>query len=208
MKRLTLSFALILLTGITYAGNTLNIDTGKSIPVFTAVEQPPQYPGGATGLGKDIVKKLAYPDVARLIGIKGRIVLTFVVDRDGKMVEITPVNCIGAGCESEAVKALQSLKTWLPGVQKGKPVRVQYSIPIGFNIDKDKIKMKELRSSAYGFLFNIKDTIYTLDEAETILGKSFKANQVVIAEPYFNQNNDEKYLMPDKKEVYLIKIKG
>ena len=208
MKRLTLSCALILLAAITHAGTILNIDTGKLNKTFTAVEKVPEYPGGVSGLSKDITKNLKYPDVARLIGINGRIILSFVVDRDGKMVEVTPINCIGAGCESEAVKTLQSLKTWQPGIQKGKPVRVQYSIPINFAISKGTVKLKDLRASTYGFLFKIKDTLYTIDEAQDILGKSFQSDQVEIAEPFYNADNDPKFIMTDKKEIYVVKMKG
>jgi protein TonB len=208
MKRLTFFLLLILLADITYAGTTLNIDTNKSNKVFTAIEHPPEYPGGPLAFNKHITENLKYPDVARLIGVNGRIVLTFVIDRDGKVVEVTPTNCIGAGCESEAVKVLQSLKTWNPGIQKGKPVRVRYSVPINFAISKGTVKLNDLRASNYGFIFKIKDTLYTIDEAQDILGKAFQSDQVEIAEPFYNADNDSKYIMPDKKEVYVIKMRG
>jgi len=208
MKRLTLSCVLILLAAITHASSILNIDTGKLNKTFTAVERAPEYPGGTAAINKHIVKNLKYPDVARLIGINGRVVLTFVVNRDGKVVEVTPVNCIGAGCESEAVKTLESLDTWKPGIQKGKPVRVQYSLPINFSAPMGKVNFKTLRASNYGFLFKIKDTLYTIDEAQDILGKSFQSDQVEIAEPFYNADNDPKFIMTDKKEIYVLKMKG
>ena len=208
MKRLTFSLLLILLAGITYAGITLHIDTGKSNKVFTALEHPPEYPGGPLAFNKHIAENLKYPDVARLIGVNGRIVLTFVIDRDGKVVEVTPTNCIGAGCESEAVKVLQSLKTWQPGIQNGKPVRVQYRVPINFSIGNGKVKLGDLRASNYGFVFKIKGALYTINEAQNILGKSFLSDQVEIAEPFYNADNDSKFIMPDKKEIYIIKMKG
>lgn len=207
MKRLTFFLVLFLASSITRASITLNIDTNKSKLIFTAVERPPEYPGGAAAFNKHILKNLKYPDVARVIGINGRVDLQFVVDREGKMVEITPMNCIGAGCESEAVKALQLLKTWKPGIVNGKPVRVQYTVPINFIVEKDKVSMNDLRSFNYGFLFNIKGIIYTLDEAQVILGKFFKAEQVEIAEPFFNADSEQKFMMPDKKEIYIVKIK-
>ncbi|WP_454801474.1 energy transducer TonB [Mucilaginibacter phyllosphaerae] len=208
MKHLALFIALLLLCLITYSANALNIDTGKTKSVFTAIEHPPIYPGGDGNFGRDVVKNLKYPEVAKLIGINGRIVVSFIVDKDGKMTDITPVNCIGAGCESEAVKAMQSLKIWQPGIQKGKPVRVQYSIPINFAINKGKVKLSDLRSSHYGFLFKLNDSLYTIDEAQNILGKSFQSDRVEIAEPFYNIDSDPKFFMPDKKEVYVIKLKG
>lgn len=208
MKRLVFLLLLIFAAGITRTSAALNIDTTKSTKVFTAIEHPPEYPGGPAAFNKHITDNLKYPDVARLIGVNGRIVLTFVIDREGKVVEVTPTNCIGAGCESEAVKVLQSLKTWQPGIQKGKPVRVQYSVPISFSIGNGIVKLSDLRASKYGFVFNIKDTLYTIDETQNILGRSFLSDQVEIAEPFYNADNDSKFIMPDKKEIYVVKMKG
>nr|WP_067059754.1 energy transducer TonB [Mucilaginibacter sp. L294] len=208
MKRLIFFSLLILLATITRATATLNVDTTKSTAVFTAIEHPPQYPGGVAAFNKHITENLKYPDVARLIGVNGRIVLTFVIDRDGKVVEVTPTNCIGAGCESEAVKVLQSLKTWQPGIQKGKPVRVQYSVPISFSIGNGKVTFNDLRASKYGFVFKIRDVLYTIDEAQNILGKSFLSDQVEIAEPFYNTDSDPKFMMPNKKEIYIVKMKA
>jgi protein TonB len=216
MKRLYTLFALLLVTKI--AAAQVAPDTTKKTPptvkelpkdrrVFTAIEQEPQYPGGTAAFGNYISRNLKYPDVARLIGIDGRLIMTFIVERDGRISSATPVNCIGAGCEAEAVKVLQESKPWTPGVQNGKPVRVQYSVPINFVVEKGKVKMKELLASNYGFVFNIKDRLYTLDEAKEIIGSSFQSDQVKIAEPFYNADNNPKFLMPDKKEVYVVKMK-
>ncbi|RYY08438.1 MAG: hypothetical protein EOO04_40020 [Chitinophagaceae bacterium] len=139
------------------------------------------------------------------MGINGNLFMTFVVEKDGTVGDIHPVRCIGAGCESEAASVLANSPKWLPGTQKGKPVRVQYTVPINFSIPNGKVSLKDLRKSDYGFLFFIKGTTYTIDEAETILGKSFMSDKVEIAEPF---NDEEKYPMPNKKEVYLIKMKA
>jgi len=154
-------------------------------------------------------KNLKYPEVARLIGIDGRLVVSFVVNKDGRIVQATPENCIGAGCEAEAVRLLTASPTWKPGTVDGKPVSVMYTIPINFTIGKGKVTtyMKNLRNSAYGFVFNIKGTLYTIDEAQKILGDSFPSDLIELAEPFYNYNKVEKFEMPDKKEVYLLILK-
>jgi len=94
-------------------------------------------------------------------------------------------------------------------MQDGKPVRVQYSVPIGFTIGgNEKTNMRSLRNSDYGFVFSIKDTLYTIDEAQKILGRSFDPNDVRAAEPFYNYDKLPKFDMPDKKEVYLIIMKS
>jgi protein TonB len=175
---------------------------------FRAVEVLPEFPGGIQAFGKYLSKNVKYPEVARLIGINGKVRLSFVVERDGRVTDVTPMNCIGAGCEAEAVTVLQNSPQWSPGVQDGKAVRVQYTVPIDFSITKGNVNMKQLKKSDYGFVFDIKGTRYTIDEAEKILGKEFPSDQIEIADPFYNSDNIEKFKMPNKKEVYLLKMKS
>ncbi|TFF33825.1 energy transducer TonB [Mucilaginibacter psychrotolerans] len=216
MKRLYTLSAFLFLTGLSFAqtvpDSTKKKQSATDHPAgerkdFDALEHPPEYPGGVPAFSSYISSTLKYPEVARLIGIDGRLVVTFIIERDGKVTNVTPVNCIGAGCEAEAVRVLQGSKPWTPGVQNGRPVRVQYSVPISFSVDKGKVSMKELRASKYGFVFNIKERLYTIDEAQEILGGSFQSGDVKIAEPFYNEGNNPRFLMPDKNEVYLVKMK-
>jgi len=177
--------------------------------VFSAVETVPEFPGGLPAFYKYLGKNLRYPDVARLIGLNGRVVMSFVVDTNGRVTGATPKNCIGAGCEAEAARLLEASPAWSKGMQDGRPVRVEYSVPISFTIGgNEKTNMRSLRNSDYGFVFSIKDTLYTIDEAEKILGRSFDPNQVKAAEPFYNFDKAPKFDMPDKKEVYLIIMKS
>ncbi|HZY36871.1 MAG TPA: energy transducer TonB [Mucilaginibacter sp.] len=178
--------------------------------IFTTIEDVPEFPGGLPAFSNFISKNLKYPEVARLIGINGRVIVSFVVERDGKVNNVTPVSCVGAGCEAEAERVLEQSPTWKPGTQDGVPVRVQYSVPISFTLDgKDKkTYMRNLQNSDYGFVFSIKDTLYTLDEAQKILGRSFDPNLIKTAEPFYNYDKLPKFDMPDKKEVYLVIMKS
>ncbi|MCR8561719.1 energy transducer TonB [Mucilaginibacter sp. BJC16-A38] len=207
MKSLYSLLIILLIVTQSSAQNTGTPDTTKKL-IFTAIEKVPEFPGGMQGFGLYLSKNIKYPDVARLIGINGKLRLSFVVDRDGSITDVTPLNCIGAGCEAEAVKLLEQCPKWSPGVQNSKPVRVAYSIPISFTANQGKVLMQNLRKSGYGFVFNVKGTLYTIDEAEKIIGDSFMSQQVDIAEPFFNYNKITKFDMPDKKEVYLIIIKS
>jgi len=178
--------------------------------IFTSVENVPEFPGGVQAFSGFIGKNLKYPEVARLIGINGRVVVSFVVDQYGKVNDVKPVSCVGAGCEAEAVRILEMSPAWKPGSQDGKPVRVQYSVPISFTLEGNdrKTNMRNLRNSGYGFVFSIKDTLYTIDEAEKILGRSFDPHEILTTEPFYNYEKQSKFDMPDKKEVYLIIMKS
>ena len=171
------------------------------------IEKVPEFPGGVNAFRKYIAKNLKYPEVAQLIGIDGKVVMLFTINEEGKVESTKPLNCIGAACESEAENVLLNSPIWKPGIQKGKPVKCTYSVPINFTIEKFKVKFRDLNASNYGFIFNIKDSLYTIDEAEKIIGKSFQSDKIKIAVPFFNYNKIEKFDMPDKKEVYLIIFK-
>jgi hypothetical protein len=88
------------------------------------------------------------------------------------------------------------------------PVKVHFKVPVNFDQVKNRVKMQELKDSDYGFVFSIKDKLYTIDEAQEQLGKSFRQDKIGSAEVFYNQDNDEKFAAPGKKEVYLVKIKS
>ena len=97
--------------------------------IFVVVEQPPVLIGGIAG----VQKRIRYPEMARKAGIEGRVVLQFVVDKDGNIINPRVVRGIGGGCDEEALKALKDAK-FKPGRQRGVPVNVSYSIPISFTL--------------------------------------------------------------------------
>jgi len=213
MKRLYLLAIALFTSQLLYAHVHLTADTSKktgSGKTFTSITQVPEFPGGVQGFRNYISKSLKYPEVARLIGINGKVNVSFVLNEYGKITEVTPKNCIGAGCEAEAARVLEDCPAWRPGIQDGKPVKVMYTIPISFSLDgkKEKTYMRDLRKSNYGFVFNIKGNLYTIDEAEKIIGKGFMPDQIESAEAFYNYDKVEKFEMPDKKEVYLIIIKS
>lgn len=196
-------------TIVSFAGNALAQDTSahssKNPPVFTPIDQEPGYPGGIPAFSKYISSSLKYPQVARLIGLTGRIFVSFVVDKDGTVTDVKPLDCLGAGCESEAIRVVSMSPNWTPGFFKGKAVRVAYTIPISFNLQGDysNTTMKRLRNSDYGFAFYIKGKVYNLDEAEKQLGKSFDPSSISSVENY----NNSEYIVPNKNGTYLIIMK-
>lgn len=97
--------------------------------VFVVVEQPPVLIGGIAGVQKRIV----YPELALKIGVEGRVVVQFIVDKEGNVVDPVVVRGIGGGADEEAIRAVKLAK-FQPGMQRGRPVAVRYSLPITFKI--------------------------------------------------------------------------
>jgi protein TonB len=179
--------------------------TGES-PIFTAIDVAAEYPGGLEAFDRFISRNLKYPELAKLIGINGKVYLTFVVEKDGKISNVNPVSCLGAGCESEAVRVISMSRDWKPGLMDGRPVRVMYTLPIAFRSFNGIVYLKHLRKSDFGFVFDIKGKFYTADEAKKIIGDSYSPMQIETVEPFYNANKDPKFNFPGKKEIYLLKI--
>lgn len=97
--------------------------------VFTIVEQMPELIGGLRGLQSSIV----YPDMAMKAGIEGRVIVQFVIDEQGRVLDPRVVRGIGGGCDEEALKAV-TLARFKPGMQRGRPVKVRYNLPISFSL--------------------------------------------------------------------------
>jgi protein TonB len=210
MKLICFIVFLSMAASMSIAGNLPKADTSKkktgNSGIFTANDIDPEYPGGVTKFYKFILKNLQYPEVAQLTGLSGKVYVSFIIERDGAISGVKPVKCLGAGCESEAVRVVSMSPAWKPGSQNGRPVRVQFTMPISFTAGKSIVYLSDLKASDYGFVFSIKDSLYTIDEAKKIIGRFYSPNQLDEVDPFYNADNAPKFIMPDKKEVYLLKI--
>ena len=102
--------------------------------IFNAVEQTAEYPGGMDKFYEYLGKAIHYPGVARENNVQGKVFLTFVVEKDGSLTDIKVLRGIGSGCDDEAVRVIKASKKWKPGMQNGRAVRQQYTVPINFTL--------------------------------------------------------------------------
>ncbi|TXI71677.1 MAG: energy transducer TonB [Cyclobacteriaceae bacterium] len=102
--------------------------------IFSVVEETAEPKGGMPAFYKYVGEKMKYPAQARRMGVEGRVFVEFVVNRDGSIVDVKAIKGIGAGCDEEAVRVVQSAPSWKPGKQRGKPVRQKMVIPIIFKL--------------------------------------------------------------------------
>jgi TonB family protein len=121
-----------ILPGSTNNNAKTNDTIPNKSPVFTMVEQAPSFPGGDKAFGQFLAKSIRYPQKARENNIQGRVIATFIVEPDGELTDIKIVRGIGSGADEESARVLKMSPKWEPGVQNGRKVRVQYSVPIQF----------------------------------------------------------------------------
>lgn len=102
--------------------------------IFTIVEESAAPKGGMAAFYKYVGDKMKYPAQARRMGIEGRVFVEFVINKDGSISDVRAVKGIGAGCDEEAVRVVQSAPQWTPGKQRGKPVKQRMVLPITFKL--------------------------------------------------------------------------
>ena len=100
--------------------------------IFMIVEEEPEFPGGPAKLLEYIQQNLKYPMEARENNIQGKVIVSFVVEKDGSISNVKVLRGIGGGCDAEAVRVIESLPKFKPGKQRGNLVRVSYTLPINF----------------------------------------------------------------------------
>jgi len=105
--------------------------------IFTAVEKDPSFKGGIEKFYSYLQKNIHYPAVAKENNVQGKVFMTFVVERDGSLTDIKVLRPLGSGCDEEATRVLKASPKWTPGIQNGRPVRVQYTVPISFALQQD-----------------------------------------------------------------------
>ncbi len=102
--------------------------------LFTVVDDEPEFLGGKEALDKFINDNLQYPRLALENNITGKVYVTFVVEKDGSISNPRLLRDIGGGCGKEAIRLVKLMPKWKPGEQQGKPVRVQYNLPVRFEL--------------------------------------------------------------------------
>ena len=99
------------------------------------VETMPEFPGGQQALFKYLGENVKYPVIAQENGIQGRVICQFVVIKDGSIVDVVVVRSSGEpSLDKEALRVINSMPKWKPGKQRGKPVRVKYTVPVNFRL--------------------------------------------------------------------------
>lgn len=120
-------------------------EASDEVPVFRVVEEMPEFPGGMGECLKFLGKNIKYPVEAQKAGVQGKVIVQFVVEKDGNIANPKVVRSIDPDLDGEAIRVISIMPKWKPGMQKGQPVRVKYTVPVTFRLDGKDIKSNEAR---------------------------------------------------------------
>ena len=126
--------ALMAVFGLTTVSAQKTVVAKKNQKVFDVVEQMPEYPGGQAALFEYLSKNIKYPADAEKRKVEGKVFVTFVVDSDGKITDVSLLKKVFPSLDAEAIRVISAMPNWIPGRQKGQAVRVKYTVPIMFRL--------------------------------------------------------------------------
>jgi TonB family protein len=133
-KILFFVFVISISTWNGFGQNTPNISSTEEVDISVIPEIRPQFPDGDAALFKYLYDELRYPNDAKKAGITGKVIVTFVIQKDGTVEDVKVVRGISPSCDAEAIRIVRQMPTWSPGSLDGKPVNVKYTLPITFKL--------------------------------------------------------------------------
>lgn len=102
--------------------------------IFQVVEEMPEFPGGMAECLKFLGKNIKYPTISQENGVQGKVIVQFVVNKDGSIVDPVVVRSVDPYLDKEALRVIKTMPKWKPGKQRGKAVRVKYTVPVTFKL--------------------------------------------------------------------------
>ena len=137
--------------------------TNSTEKVFDVVDEMPQYPGGTSELMKFLSASIRYPKEAEEKGEQGRVIVSFIVDKDGSINGAYAINSISPQLEAEALRIVNSMPAWTPGKQKGETVRVKFTLPITFRLNDgntpttltNEVKQEDKKATSVSYMRSI-----------------------------------------------------
>ena len=185
-------------------------NTGES-EIFQVVEDMPSFPGG--NVSKWIAKNVKYPVLAMENGIQGKVFIQFVIERDGSITDVKVVRGVDASLDKEAVRVVQSMPKWKPGMQKGKAVAVKYTVPVVFRLEGGKTVNSQVTVNSKVSEFSVQgmnNPLYIVDgkEVTSSILSALDVNKIESMTVLKNESATEVYGEKGKNGVILITLKG
>lgn len=143
-KQLTIIFCFLYLVSFSHSScinkskAEINCPQSDSSKVFSLVEKMPTFPGGDNELYKFLGNNLKYPKKERQNGTTGKVFVTFVINADGSISDIKILRSLTALFDEEVIRVIKLMPKWTPGTNQGKPVNVQYNLPVTFMLRSEK----------------------------------------------------------------------
>ena len=124
----------VLAAGNVQAAKQVKNESSETVETLEAPDKMPQFPGGQSGLHRFLSENVRYPYYAYQKGIQGKVLVQFVVDKDGSVTDVKVEKSVHKSLDKEAVRVLKKMPKWTPGEKDGKPVRVLYHMPVNFSL--------------------------------------------------------------------------
>lgn len=134
MKRFLWIVMMLPMAFVSMAGSLTSTELEKSEEVFIAVDVKPEFPGGVEAMQKYLMENIKYPSEAKENGIQGRVICQFIVNTDGSVSDVNVLRSAGELLDAEAVRVIESMPKWNPGIKDGKIVRVKFTLPLTFRL--------------------------------------------------------------------------
>ena len=147
------------------ANSTIDLGFAKADNVFDEVDEMPQFPGGMAGMMQYLSQNIRYPQDARAAGAQGRVIVSFIVEKDGSISNARVAKPTYSSLDEEALRVVSAMPNWWPGKQNGEAVRVKYSVPVSFRLGN-----KETPNVKGTAMPNIKGTATPAESAEGMTG--------------------------------------
>ena len=119
---------------LTIVEDDSDVEDTNTNDIFNVVEEQPEFPGGRDKMTEFIQKNIQYPALCKKEGIQGRVVVQFVVNKDGSICDAKIVKSVDPHLDTEALRIIRAMPRWVPGKQKGETVRVRYTLPVNFRL--------------------------------------------------------------------------
>ena len=132
-------------------------ETSQEKVIFRVVEEMPEFPGGMAEAMKFLAKNIKYPVAAQQAKIEGRVIVQFVIERDGSVSDVKVMRGVNSELDAEAIRVVSMMPKWIPGKQRGKAVAVKYTMPIMFRLQTLEPKKEEASQTLlFGKAINLK----------------------------------------------------
>lgn len=150
MKKIIFLCSLFIFISINTFGQRTEKDSISNVSwkkTLEDLDQKPEFPGGNSALFNYLKDNIKYPADAVEEKLEGRVILTFIVNREGKIVNAKVKKSVSPSCDKEALRIVRSMPDWIPGMKDGKAVTVQYTLPVTFKLRKESKKQEQLESN-------------------------------------------------------------
>jgi protein TonB len=115
--------------------NKIIKEPDEEVVNFYIIEEKPEFPGGEEGMMKWIAEHIKYPEIAKENGITGKVFIQFVIDKDGRVTNVSVLRGVDPSLDKEALRVISAMPAWTPGKQRGKAVKVSFQLPINFKLN-------------------------------------------------------------------------